>query len=196
MAEEYNIPFDDRKIVDAVKEGDIALFGQLVLKYQERLYRLAFYLLGQMDDALDITQRAFTKALVDIGKFDSCSSFYTWLVSILVNIVRDHYRKKVRDQDTSGYLQQILYNSQAADLLRRQHPSELVENREIINLFWQMVDLLPDEEKLTFLLRHVEGFSYREIANIMGISVNLVRTKLFQAREDIRKLLEPYIEWT
>ncbi len=189
----YNIPFDEDRIIDAIKSGETTLFGELISRYQDRIYNLAYRILGSTEDALDVTQETFIKAFKNINQFHRKSQFYTWLVRILITTTRDHKKNKVREQNTVRELQHILYQSQAGNLIRSADPAKKAESKEMVELFWQMVNLLDKEKREIFILREVEKLSYKEIAQLLNISIQAVKTRLFRAREHLRELLKPTI---
>jgi len=110
-----SIPFADVELVEQVKAGRIEAFGELVEKYQDRVFNAAWRICGHLEDARDITQEAFVKALESIGSFRQQSGFLTWVYRIAVNLALSHRRKQKRRPVS---LEQTGVDGQADNLVR------------------------------------------------------------------------------
>jgi len=187
------LTFDERGLVERIQSGRTALFAELIGRYQDRLYNLAYRLTGSHEDAADLSQETFTKALKSISQFRHDARFSTWLTRIMINILNDWKAKNRRERDQREGLQDLLQRSQAAEMINRSDPQMKAENQEMVRLFWQAVDILDLKYKQVLLLRDIEQLSYEEIAQMLRISSGTVRSRLFRAREELRELLRPVL---
>jgi len=175
----------DLELIKSFKDGDQSSFVELVKKYKDRIYRLVYSIIHDRHEADDITQEVFLKVYFKINKFKENSSFFTWMYSIAVNECRHSLRKRKRtfisldtplsDDDAVG-LGDILKSCE------KDIESQLVEEEQI-KLLKTLIDTLPDKYKTIYILRNIDGLSYREISEILSISAEKVRVWLFRARE-------------
>jgi len=174
---------EDQYDVQACLNGDTHSFGPLVRRYQDRLLRLAHYLLGGWDDAEDAVQETFIKAYKRLDTYDTKRPFSSWLFRILVNTCKDRmksaYWRKKTSLDTLTRM-----SKQETDTLHT------LGNREI--LIRSFADLTP-KRRQAILLCDIEGYTTRETAQIMHCSESTVRVTLMHARRVIRKR---YLEYT
>lgn len=160
-------------LVPLARSGNPLAFEQLVLRHQADAYRLALRMLGDVSAAEDVTQDAFFQAWRSLGSFRGGSSFETWLHRIVVNYCFAALRRRHRD---SGLV--VLDESSGSELnLERQ-----VEIRDAVRQMDQILGELRPEQRTVFVLRHFEDWSYQRIADVTGVSVAAVRSRLHRAR--------------
>lgn len=187
---------EDRLLVDRARTGDTAAFSSLMERYQHRAYAVALGMVHSREDALDVVQDAFIKAHRHLDRFQGQSSFYTWLYRIVVNLCIDLRRRRARaktdpldetmahDQDLAGEL----------DVSPHRHttqPLQNAQNNELGKHLQAALDGLSDNHRTILLLREVEGLSYEELAQVLGISKGTVMSRLFHARQNMQRLLRP-----
>jgi RNA polymerase sigma-70 factor (ECF subfamily) len=189
---------DDREAVDRARRGDPEAFRVLVERHQARAYRLALRVLRDEERARDAVQDAFLKAYVNLDRFEGRSSFYTWLYRLVMNLCLDARR---RDQSS-----RVIETSEAPDLDRlgapdarpademtfREHeqgPEAALDRGELRAALAQAIDELPDAARETLILREVEGLSYAEISEALGIPKGTVMSRLHYARRRVQELL-------
>jgi RNA polymerase sigma-70 factor (ECF subfamily) len=187
------LTFDERGLIERIQSGQTALFGQLIGRYQNRMYNLAYRLTGTPEDAADLTQETFTRAIRSIAQFRSEARFSTWLIRIMINITNDWKARASRERDQREQLQALLQRSQASSMVRELDPQIHASNREMVELLWQAMDVMELKHKQILLLRDLEQMSYQEIAQVLKLSEGTVRSRLFRARERLRELLEPVL---
>lgn len=196
------IAIEDLALVGQTQQGDMAAFARLVVKYQDRIYNTCWRLCGNVEDARDLTQDAFLRALQAIGTFQSRAGFYTWLFRIAVNLSIAHRRKNrhavtlsLHDGDGTR-----LIDSQASELVRRtgpmrsHDPAVALETREAHRVLLQVLDELDDEHRTVLILRDVESFDYQEIAEILDVPAGTVKSRLHRARMALREKLTPLVD--
>ena len=184
----------DRFFVECVQTGDTAAFGELVQKYQKRIYELAYRFTHHPEDASDLSQDVFLKAFKTLKRFQGKSAFYTWLYKIAYNAGIDYTRRKT-GRVNLPFSEELLpdgYQSHpqcSGDLAIRR-----LEGIEIEGEIKKAVGQLLPRQKQVFILRYDEGLALREIADVLHLSVGSVKAHLFTATRKLRKLLAPYLE--
>jgi RNA polymerase sigma-70 factor, ECF subfamily len=154
-------------------------FNELVLRYQNRLYGIAYRMLGDAGDAHDLAQEAFIRAYRRLETFDCTRRFAPWLYRIVVNLCLDHRSR----QFPTVSLGEI-------DPVERGASPEASALREEKRAWVQRAVLgLPRKYRAVIILRHIEELTYEEIATTLDLPVNTVRTHLFRARAALRKML-------
>ncbi len=195
------IAIEDVPLVEQTQQGDIAAFARLVTKYQDRVFNTCWRLCGNYEDARDLTQDAFLKALEAIGSFRGTAGFYTWLFRIAVNVSISHRRKQRHAPRLSLHDEEgrRLVDSQASGLLRRGSPGEGVDPSagaqatEEHSLLLRALNELEDDYRTILVLRDVEGFDYQEIGEILDLSPGTVKSRLHRARMALREKLGPLL---
>ncbi len=181
----------DLELLRAVKAGDATAYRGLVEKYQGRLYGMAYGMVRNKEDARDITQDAFVKAYSSLDSFRTESSFYTWLYRIAMNLSIDFLRKRKR-QGTTSFDEGIAAKDDDGNMLAAHHsedPRKALERKRLHKKIMDAVEDLPEDQRQAILLRELEGLSYKEIADIMGIAEGTVMSRLFYARKKLQKVL-------
>ncbi len=185
-------PSDDA-LVQRAKKGDLTAFDQLVARYYQRIYALAFQLLNNAEDAADATQETFVKAFEQLHTFRGASAFTTWLYRIAVNTCRDFLRRS-RPIPFSQ-----LANDEKPDefdlaTLTEPHPEEVMAQRERSGLVWTALQQLPEEVRQILVLCDVQGFSYSEVSAILGIPEGTVKSRLHRARHAFKEVWQQMMQ--
>lgn len=189
------IAFDDEALVERSRKGDMQAFGVLVAKYQDRVVNLTYRMCGRHEDAEELAQEAFLKALEKIGQFRGQSRFYTWLFRIAANLAISHRRHKGRLRFHSLDGPVDLGSSQAAALTaavaarREDAPPAAAMSAEAQLRVTVALEELDDEARLIVLLRDVEDMDYQQIAEVLEVPVGTVKSRLHRARSALRERL-------
>ena len=185
----------DRLLVDRFRGGDNTAFDQLVTRYWDRIYAMVNQLLRNAQDAEEVTQDAFIRAHRGLVNFRGDSAFSTWLYQIATNLARNRYwywwRRK-RDQSISFDAPFGPDNeSTIADIIpsEQETPEDATVTQEFVNRVAQCMELLNEKHREILILRNVQNLSYEEIAEILGISVGTVKSRIARARESLREKL-------
>jgi RNA polymerase sigma-70 factor (ECF subfamily) len=176
----------DEEIVTRVLDGQIALFEILMRRHNERLYRAARAILRDDDDAEDVMQQAYVNAYTHLRQFDGRARFATWLTRIAVNEAIGRARRHGRYDtlDESGGT--TLMTTPPSDSPERQAYA-----RELRGVLEAAIDTLPDGAREVFVLREVQGLSTADTAASLGVSDDVVKTRLSRAKVALqRELLE------
>jgi RNA polymerase sigma-70 factor (ECF subfamily) len=182
---------DDSSLVRKALKGDGKAFEMIVLRYQQSLVNYLGRTTGDRETALDFAQDIFLKAYSSLASYRTTFKFSTWLFKIASNHMIDHWRKKKipavsLDQsydDDEGSLR-IQVEDREASVARKY---ELAEVRARIE---KALERIPEALRELFVLRHVNEFSYEEIAEIKDLPVGTVKNRVFQAKEMLRRQLE------
>jgi RNA polymerase sigma-70 factor (ECF subfamily) len=181
---------DEGLLIARVQQGDTAAFGELVGRYQSRLYTLAYRMLGQREEAEDTVQEAFVQAFRALHRFRPGERFAPWIYRIATNLCIDALRKR-------RYRQLSLDSPVLEDADRYRYvagggnsPEEELLAADLRRWLERAVGALPPNYRAVVVLRHVQGLSYQEIAAVLGVPLGTVKTRLFRAREILRRQLE------
>jgi RNA polymerase sigma factor (sigma-70 family) len=170
-------------------------FERLVLRYEKRLYNVALRLTGNPESAFELTHETFIRAWRAWRGFRGDSSVYTWLYRIMLNLNKDRIAREARRREYEIPLEPSSSEGDQREWVSpAPSPQEEVEAQELRDLLTEAVESLPPGYRECLVLREVEGLSYEEIASVMGITVEAVRSRLARARQHIRQKLALYLE--
>lgn len=187
----------ESQIIEKAKKGERSAFDSLVDKYKEKAFALVFNITGNYEDSKDILQEAFVKAYVNVKDFRAGSSFYTWFYRILVNLCRDFLRRKKAQKRFLVEPLEFQYDEEeetSVDIVdSKPNPAEAAVNKEIIDMVDKAIELLPEKQKIVFILRHIQGMKLAEIAAILNCRESTAKVHLFRAVRNLQKSLLPYL---
>ena len=171
--------------------GEEDACSELVQEHQRMVFHLALHLLGDREEALDLSQEVFLNVFRKIGRFRGQSALRTWIYRIVINQARNRQRWwKRRHRSEQVSLDEHLQNhgdlSAARDL---NAPDTVLVRKELAGRIWSALGQLPFEQRTAVVLREVDGLSYEEIAFSLGIAVGTVKSRLTRAREALRAQL-------
>lgn len=169
----------DEMIVEACLAGDRKAFEVLVDRYEKKLFNAAYRIVGDVEDAMDATQSAFVKAYEKLDTFNPSYRFFPWMYRILINESLNivNYRRRFQEIDSKIEV-------------KGRNPEERSSDRELNrHLQAAMMDLKPDQ-RVVVALRHYQGFTYREIGEVLRLPEKTVKSRLFTARRQLREILQ------
>lgn len=196
----------DDLLVERAKRGDVEAFEQLISQYEKKVVNTAYRLTGNIEDAMDVAQEAFIRAYSSIPEFRGDSSFATWLFRIVHNACLDELRKRKRQRITSldepvqssdGEMERQLAVANSSD-----GPEEALERVEVQRAVQESINALDEEYRIVVVMRDIQGYSYNEIAETLGINLGTVKSRLNRARNALkemfgrRELLEPKVVYS
>lgn len=176
---------DDIQCVQAALAGDKDAYGDLVERYQQRLFNTVFRVVGVHEDALDVVQDAFFQAYAKLGAFRGDAQFYTWLYRIAMNLALSHCRRR-RPTSSVDDFKSRLGEEPTDDGAGPENQAVAQENVEQIQA---ALARLGTEHRQILVLREIEGCSYEAIAEILSLPVGTVRSRLFRARSQLKEQL-------
>jgi len=170
-------------------------FEKLVLVFERRLYALAMRLTGNPDESAEMVQETFIRAYKSWKRFRKESQTYTWLYRIMMNLNKDRLTKTARQKEREISIETIPEGEKRSGLLSYEiRAEEHVESEELQSQLQEAIDALPVGYKECLVLREVEGLTYQEIAEVMQITEEAVRSRLARARQQLRQRLAPYLK--
>lgn len=181
---------DEGALVAAARRGDLDAFNELVLAYQDRVYNLAYRILGDSAAAEDATQETFIAAYQHLSTFRG-GSFLSWLMRTVAHRCYDELRRQKRrpaiSWESFGEL-----DEEANPFLVNGHPTpeEAAQQAELTRFLQAAIVTLPPDQRVVLVLSDVEGMNYQEIADTVGIPVGTVKSRLARARARLRDLLQ------
>lgn len=189
----------ETQLIERAKQQDESAFDQIVNLYADKLYNYIVRMLGNPHDAEDVLQEVFLRAYQGLPTFDGRASLSTWLFQIAHNLCIDHYRKQERRVKTVSIYQD---NSDEADEgteewefpdTQTPDPMQAVLDKELQEVVERALENLSPKLKSVLLLYDVEGLSYEEISQLLGIPMGTVKSRLHMARSEIQKKVAAYL---
>jgi RNA polymerase sigma-70 factor, ECF subfamily len=182
---------DESALVAQSREGDAEAYGQLVRRYQSKIFRLAQHITQNREDAEDVLQETFLKAYEHLDQFQGNSKFYTWIVRIAVNQALMKLRRRKNDKSVS--IDDAIDTGE--DTIVREiaawdeNPEQRLSREEIGGILDTAVQTLDTPYRSVFVLRDIEELSTEETAEALGLSVPAVKSRLLRARLQLREKL-------
>lgn len=183
----------DNELVKRFQAGEIEAFDKLVIRYQDKIYRLTYSFVHNREDALDLSQEAFIKAFVALRRFKRKSAFYSWLYRITVNVCIDFVKSRKSIKSVSLDVETASSYNVPIQEYRQYSPTKSVEQKELQKRVLDAISTLPLKQREVFVLRHWEELSIKEIAVLIGRSEGTVKAQLFHANRKLRKHLLDYL---
>lgn len=183
---------DDLHWIQAVRHGDAAAYGHLVRKYQDRLSNALLYVCGSHNEAEDVAQEAFVQAYLKLATFAGQSAFYTWLYRIAMNAAISRRRRR-RDEESVDESRENT-GHEPHDVTEQAEERLLREERAV--LVQRALRRLSEEHRAILVLREVDDLDYDEIAEVLGLPVGTVRSRLHRARLQLKEQLDAVLEET
>ena len=188
----------DNQLIAAFKEGDHTSFLDLVLKYEQRVYNHCLLMVNDEVESYDLTQEVFLKVFRKIKNYEPTYSFYTWLYRITVNCCIDFLRRKKRH--IQGVSLSSIPGDDSNEIGKERDipdetfvPDTYLINKELDEVLKTAIGELSEKLRAIIILKEIEGFSYEEIADVLGCSRGTVKSRLFRAREQLKELLADYV---
>lgn len=184
---------DDKVLVGYAQKGQTRAFSELVRRHQMRIFHTAFGMVGNREDADDLAQLAFIKAFQSLHQFRGQSLFSTWLYRISINCCLDWIKSQQRKYDVKMDDEWWFRQADSEALFAGPKRTDYrVEQGELRDVLTQVLADMPPNFRSVLVLRELNGLSYQEIASIEGCSVGTIKSRLFRARAQLRKLLRPF----
>ncbi len=181
---------EETQLVSLVQQGDSASFENLVLDNQTKVYNLALRMVGNEDDAFDMSQEAFIKAYNSIANFRGDSRFSVWLYRLTTNVCLDFLRSERRKSHSSlTYMGDEDEDKELEIPDERFSPESLAEKKELREAVNRGLRQLPPDYRSILLLREIDGLSYDEIALALALEAGTVKSRIFRARKKLCSIL-------
>ncbi|MCD4685619.1 MAG: sigma-70 family RNA polymerase sigma factor [Anaerolineae bacterium] len=183
---------DEHSLIETAKRGDVEAFNQLVLRYQDMVYTVAYRVMGEPDAAADAAQEAFISAFRKLHQFRG-ERFKPWLIRIVTNACYDELRRRQRRPATSLELLHEVTAAPAADVRLhsvQENPEQVAQRSELNAAIQDCINDLPDNQRAIAVLADVEDYAYQEIADILQLPLGTIKSRLSRARARLRDCLQ------
>jgi len=185
----------DAEAVGEVRAGNEDAFRVLVERHSRAVFRLAYRMSGNEEDAEDAVQETFLRAFKQLRSFDGRSSFATWIYRICTNCTIDALRlRKKREQKRVTELEDAETGILSRQPSKEPSPEQLAQGGEIAGRLGPALDTLSTMERTAFVMRHYEGLGIEEIGRILDVKPNAAKHSIFRAVQKLRRALEPLME--
>ncbi len=177
-------------LIEKSIQGDVASFEKLIVKYNRYVYNIAFRMMGNEEDAKDMSQETLIKAFKAIGQFKMEASFSTWLYRITINVCKDELRK--RKESVLSYDAVLNDESTLKDIIKDEeaNPILIYEKVELKSSIESALNKLSEDNKSVVVLKDLLGYSYEEIGEILQIPIGTVRSRLNRSRSTLKNILQ------
>lgn len=188
-------PDEDMGIVASVRKGDVDQFERLVVKYQKMAFNIAYRMTGSYEDAGDVVQDAFVSAYRNLHAFRGMSRFSTWLCSIVINRSKNRMQQMRTAQHHEQYSLDDPVETDNGPMSRdissgETSVAEKLEKEDVRKRVQDCIGRLETEFREAIVLRDIQGFSYEEMAGMLGIAEGTVKSRLFRARDALKDCLK------
>lgn len=173
----------EKKIIEKVLGGDANAFEELVLRYEKTVYNLALRMVGDRDDAFDMTQETFIKAYGSLSSFRGDSKFSVWIYRITTNVCLDFLRSKSRKQQVSLTVSDDDEDAQLDIPDPKADPEQQLIKKISMQSVEEGLKTLPDKQRQILVMRELGGMSYAEIGKALSIEEGTVKSRIFRARK-------------
>jgi RNA polymerase sigma-70 factor, ECF subfamily len=180
---------DDHRLIRECLKGKTEAFGELVQRHQDRLYRCLYRIFGNSEDTLDTVQEAFLNAYQNLDSFKGDSLFFTWLYRIAVNTAISSKRKQrmVLSIDASPEGEAVIEPVDSSEFNR---PGQALEQAEQEKRIQQALARLSAEHRAVLVMKDMQGQKYEDMAEVLGVPIGTIRSRLHRARLELREILE------
>jgi RNA polymerase sigma-70 factor (ECF subfamily) len=182
---------DDRILLERCQRGDLAAFEPLVAKYRDRVWRLAYRVLRDREEAMEVAQEAFIRAWQALPSFRGQSAFYTWLFRIAMNLATDRVRQRASRRRALGSEPVPEEDWERIRVDQTPSPDDTAAQIEERERLMRALEALPEHHRTIIMLSDLDGLSYREIAEVLQIPMGTVMSRLHNARKRLRDILGP-----
>src|SRR5437867_7110460 len=175
---------DDRQLVETIRNGEPEAFEQLVRRKTSKVYSLCYRIIGNAEDAKDISQLVFIKLWENLDKYDAAYAFDTWLYRMVTNVAIDFMRnRQSRENAVNSNLRLVKTSSDAEQ-------GVIIQRKEIEHVFNACSAVLSPKQKTIFVMREMDDLASSEIARVLGCRESTVRNHLFNARKLMQQQLK------
>jgi len=183
---------DDHHLIAACLQGRRSAFGELVFRYQDRLYNTVFRLVGNAEDAQDVVQEAFLHAYQSLAGFKGDSLFFTWIYRIAINTAISLKRKQrlmisIDGHESGGSIEPL----DSSEYSQPEHALEMAEDERLLQ---DALSRLSPEHRTVLIMKDIEGQKYETMAEVLEVPIGTIRSRLHRARLELRELLQAHEE--
>jgi RNA polymerase sigma-70 factor, ECF subfamily len=190
-----NITDDDEALVASARQGDLSAFEALVAKHQKRMLNTAFRIIGDYEDACEVTQDAFVSAYRNLNSFRAEAKFSTWLTAITVNLSKNRLKRVIIRQKREPVSLDAPIRTDDGEVMPdppSKEPSVLdrMVRQDAKRAVQDCIQALEPDFREVLVLRDMQDFSYEEIGGMLKVAAGTVKSRLFRARESVKECLK------
>lgn len=199
LSQVLNLTQPDFALVERCRLNDEAAFNEVVARYKNKVFNYLVRMMGSSDDAEDLTQEVFLRLYTSIDSFRGQSSLNTWLFRIANNLCIDQFRRQKKHRAVAYSLDDAAYGNGVEDEGGHDvsdstyEPHRLLERQELGQQIQQALEALPEKLRATLILHDIEGLPYEEIAQVVNCPLGTVKSRLFNARQQLKQRLAGYV---
>lgn len=180
----------DKKIIDRVLRGETEVFEVLIKRYQIPIINYVYRMMGDYETAVDLSQEVFLKVYLSLDKYDKAYKFSTWLYKIASNQTIDHLRKRKLKTVSIDQPPESQDDARPFEIASSNPgPDELFFSKDLQERIEAALGALPEEYRELLVLRHVNGLSYNEIAEVSRLPLGTVKNRIFRARKKLKEIV-------
>ena len=178
-------------LIQRCAAGEEAACAELVASHERMVYQLALHLLGDRDEALDLSQEVFLRVFRTLPSFRGQAALRTWIYRIVINQARNRQRwwRRRRRSDQIQLEQHVLEHGDLRQPRDADLPDRALARKELATKLWAALDDLPFDQRTVVVLREIDGLTYEEIADSLDVAIGTVKSRLTRARQTLRREL-------
>jgi RNA polymerase sigma-70 factor (ECF subfamily) len=188
-------PRIEKEVIESCKAGDERAFTEIVLRMQKKVFNIAYRMLGNSEEAKDLAQEVFISVFDSINDLREESKFEAWLTQITLNHCRNRWKYLKRRQYFNSDSLDDPVETEDGDMPRAicdssDNPETLYEKKMVQQLIQRGLQKLKEDQRELLVLRDLQGFSYEEMGELLGLPEGTVKSKLHRARMELKEVLE------
>lgn len=185
---------EEKNLIKNLKQKDEVAFKYLVENYKDFVFNTCISIIQNIDDSDDISQEVFIQIYKSIKSFEEKSSLSTWIYKITVSKCFEYLRFKKRKKRFSLLINLFRDDGSLIDIPQFEHPGIILEQKENSKLLFNAIDKLSEEQKTAYVLKNIQGLSYKKISEIMNKSTSSIESLIFRAKKNLKNQLKKYID--
>ncbi|OQY45953.1 MAG: hypothetical protein B6242_09095 [Anaerolineaceae bacterium 4572_78] len=178
----------ESEIIKSAQKGSVSAFNKLLMTYQGLAFNIAYRIMGDDEAAADATQDGFIKVFKSLKQYRG-GSFKSWFTRIVINTCYDHLRYEKRRPSEPLESDKFEHNHASRLVESKESPEKLMERHELQDMLQESISKLPENQRIVLVLSDVEGFNYKEIAEITNVQLGTVKSRLNRARNKLKRIL-------
>ena len=183
----------EKELIERIKRGERSAFEALVDAYRDRGFAIAYSLVRNPEDAKDVLQEGFIRVYMKIKSFRSESKFSTWFHRILVNSAIDFLRRRNRKEKVFAHMFTDTKGREIDAPDQHSEPVRIIQEREFTADLEHCINILPEKQRICFILKHQNGLDNLQISQITGCALSTVKVHLFRAARNLRRVIVYYM---
>ena len=181
---------EDKKLVKDLRNGNEDDFRFLVENYKKYIFNNIVSTIQNIEEADDLTQEVFIQVFKSIDNFKEKSSLSTWIYRITLSKCYEHIRYKKRKKRFSQLVNLFRDDGTSIDIPTFEHPGVILEKKEDAKILFEAINYLNEEQKSAYILKNIQGLTYKKISEVMNKSSSSVESLIFRAKKNLKKYIE------